>query len=219
MFPSGGDMDLSGLLRLLFLSAVWGGSFLFMRVAAPVLGPVALIEARVLSAALLLALVAGFARERLNLRAHWRPYLILGLLNSALPFLLYAHAARSLSASLLSVLNATAPMWGALVTAVWERRRPSPRTVAGLLVGLAGAALLAGLDPTALSPGGGQAVVCVLTATLCYGIATNYAKRVAGISPLNAAHGSMWTAALAGTALVTGFSPRRLGKGGGGQER
>lgn len=105
-------MSTANLFRLILLAAIWGGSFLFMRIAAPVLGPGVLIEYRVLFAALFLAAIALLLKKPLGWREHWKHYLVLGIFNAALPFLLFAWAARTLSASVLSVLNATAPMWG-----------------------------------------------------------------------------------------------------------
>ena len=110
-------MNTANFLRLVVLAAIWGSSFLFMRISAPVLGPALLIEYRVLFAALFLAAVGLVLRKKLGLREHWKHFLILGFFNSALPFLLFAFAARTLSASVLSVLNATAPMFGALIAA------------------------------------------------------------------------------------------------------
>lgn len=78
----------ANLFRLLILSAIWGGSFLLIRIGAPALGPVPLMEARVLLAALFLAAVALLLRRPLAWRAYWRHYLVIGLFNSALPFLL-----------------------------------------------------------------------------------------------------------------------------------
>jgi drug/metabolite transporter (DMT)-like permease len=194
-------MNTVNMLRLVALAAIWGGSFLFMRIAAPVLGPAVLIEYRVLFAALFLAAVAWFLRRRastapLDLRTHWKHYLILGLMNSALPFLLFAFAARTLSASVLSVLNATAPMFGALVAFVWARQPVSGRSALGLLLGTLGVALLVGFDHTSELPGAGLAVAAALVAALCYSVASQYAKSAKAVPPFANAHGSMWAAAL-----------------------
>jgi drug/metabolite transporter (DMT)-like permease len=126
-------MSTANLLRLILLAAIWGGSFLFMRISAPVLGPAVLIEYRVGFAAVFLAIVGLLLNKRLDLRANWKHYLMLGMFNSALPFLLFAFAARTLTASVLSVLNATAPMWGALIGAAWSRQRIGPRSALGIL--------------------------------------------------------------------------------------
>ena len=131
-------MSTANLLRLIFLAAIWGGSFLFMRIAAPVLGAPVLIEYRVLFAALFLAVMALVLKKPLALRQHWKHYLILGLVNSALPFLLFAFAARTLSVSLMAVLNASTPLWGTLIAAVWSRHPITPKVAIGLLLGGAG---------------------------------------------------------------------------------
>ena len=189
-------MTFASLARLLALSAIWGASFLFMRMAAPVLGPVPLIACRVLFAALFLAVVGAALRKPLDLRRNARHYLVLGLFNSALPFLLFASAARTLSASLLSILNATAPIWGAVIGAVWTRSALSARSLLGLALGVAGVALLVGFDPDALRDGAPLAIALGLGATFSYGVATNYAKSARQVEPFANAHGSMWAATL-----------------------
>ncbi len=204
------SMNTANMLRLVALAAIWGGSFLFMRIAAPVLGPAVLIEYRVGFAALFLALVAWVFHLRgkgapLDVRRHWKHYLILGLFNSALPFLLFAFAARTLSASVLSVLNATAPMWGALVGAVWARQKVSGRSALGLLLGTCGVTLLVGFDHVAERPGAGIAVAAALVAAFSYSVASQYAKSAPAVAPFANAHGSMWAAAILVLPLVFFF--------------
>jgi len=189
-------MNTSNLLKLILLAAIWGGSFLFMRIAAPVLGPGVLIEYRVTFAALFLAAIALVLRKPLDLRQHWKHYLILGLFNSALPFLLFAFAAKTLTASVLSVLNATAPIFGAIITAVWQRQMVSGRVMAGLVLGTAGVALLVGFDHVSSKEGAGLAIAAATFAAFNYGIASTYAKSAKAVEPFANAHGSMWAAAL-----------------------
>src|ERR1700733_9184037 len=141
-------MNTASVIRLLALSAIWGSSFLFMRIGAPLLGPVVLIALRVGLAALFLRLVHIGRSGSHGMRGHARHFLILGLINSALPFLLFATAARTLSASLMAILNATAPIWGALVGALWSRTLPRPSVFVGLLLGVAGVAILVRFDPS-----------------------------------------------------------------------
>jgi len=189
-------MNTANMLRLILLAAIWGSSFLFMRIGAPVLGPGLLIEMRVGFAALFLCAVGLALRKRLDVARNWRHYLILGCFNSALPFLLFAYAASTLSASVLSVLNATAPMWGALIALVWERQRISPTKLAGLLLGTGGVALLVGFDAVASRPGAGLAIGAALLAALSYSVASAYARQARSVEPFANAHGSMWAAAL-----------------------
>ncbi|MCF8198665.1 MAG: DMT family transporter [Sulfuritalea sp.] len=189
-------MNAASLIRLISLSAIWGAAFLFLRIAVPSLGAVALVEFRVALAALFLLLVAVVLKKRLNVRAHWRHYLILGLINSALPFLLFSFAAQTLSASLLSILNATAPIWGASIGAVWSRTTLAPRAVVGLALGVVGVALLVGFDKISVQPGAALGIAAALGAAACYGISSLYVKSAKAIEPFANAHGSMWAAAL-----------------------
>jgi drug/metabolite transporter (DMT)-like permease len=189
-------MSTANLIRLLVLAAIWGGSFLLMRICAPILGPVMLIEYRVALAALFLLGVGTLLHKKLNAREHWKHYLIIGLFNSALPFLLFAYAAQTLTASQLSILNATSPVWGAVIGAAWIRQAISLKTMLGLFLGVAGVTVLIGFDKVTLQPGAGIAVAAALTAALSYGIATTYAKSAKRVDPFSNAQGSMWAATL-----------------------
>lgn len=196
-------MNNASLIRLLVLAAIWGASFLFLRIGAPVLGPALLIEGRLILAALFLLAVGMALGKRLEIRRHWRHYLVLGLLNSALPFLLLAFAARSLSASLLSILNASSPIWGALIAAGWSGSGLKAREISGLALGIAGVGLLVGFDAATPQPGAGAAIAAALGAAASYGSASVYAKSAQAVEPFANAHGSMWAAAL----LATGALP------------
>jgi drug/metabolite transporter (DMT)-like permease len=189
-------MTPADLCRLLLLSAIWGASFLFMRIGAPVLGPSLLIFARVGLAALFLLVMAFYLRKTLAAQRYWKHYLMLGLFNSALPFLLFAYAAQTVSASLLSILNATAPIWAAAIGTVCFRSRPSAKALFGMLLGVAGVGLLAGVETVTLPDGGALAMVAGLGAAFSYGIATTYTKIAKSVEPFANAHGSMWAATL-----------------------
>lgn len=189
-------MNTASLIRLVALSAIWGASFLLLRIAAPVLGPAVLIEGRLVFAALFLFAVAQTLGKCLKVRQHWRHYLILGLLNSTLPFLLLAFAALTLSASLLSIINATSPIWGAVVAAMWTGTGLKVREAFGLVLGITGVALLVGFDGATLLSGSGPAIAAALGAAAAYGIASVYVKAAATVEPFANAHGSMWAAAL-----------------------
>ncbi|MFA0166788.1 DMT family transporter [Vibrio breoganii] len=184
------------MLRLICLAAIWGGSFLFMRISANALGPAYLIEARVLFAAVSLLVVAWYMKKRLDFTAHTRHFFIIGLFNTALPFLLFAYAAQTLPASILSILNSTAAIWGAAIAIVWSRSLPTLRVIVGLISGVIGVYILVGLDNDLLPAGSGAAMIAGVMAACCYGIASNYAKNAPKISSFDNAHGSMWAACL-----------------------
>ena len=189
-------MGTASLIRLIALAAIWGAAFLFMRMGAPVLGPGLLIELRVSLAALFLLVAALFLSRRLSLRGNVVHFLVLGLFNSALPFLLFAFAAKTLTASSLSILNATSPIFGAVIGAVWTRTAPAPRVAVGLILGVVGVAILVGFDLRVTEGSTILALVMGLAAAFSYGIATNYAKSAQKVDPFDNAHGSMWAAVL-----------------------
>lgn len=200
-------MSLASLIRLLALSALWGGSFLFLKIGASALDPVTLIALRVSLAAAFLLAVGMALGKKLHLRRHWRHFLILGFFNSALPFLLFAIAAKTISASLMSILNATAPIWGAAISALWSRAPLAPKPAVGLALGLGGVAVLTGFDPSTLSEGALLAIILALAAPASYGIATTYARQAESVEPFANAHGSMWAATLLMAPLVIFESP------------
>jgi len=189
-------VNLASFVRLLTLAAIWGSSFLFTRIGAPVLGPVILIEFRAGLATVFLMIIAVFLHKPLNARQHWRHYLMLGVFNGALPFLLYGFAAQTLSASAMSILNATSPIWGAVIGAAWSRHPLNGRTVLGLGLGIAGVGLVVGVDHLTAQRGAGTAIAATLLAAFSYGIATNYAKTAKSVDSFSNAHGSMWAASL-----------------------
>ncbi len=185
------------LVDLLLLAMLWGGSFLFMRIAAPEFGPVAMAETRVAVAALVLFAIVlrhGGTRE---LRANWRALTVVGTVNSALPFTLFGYAILSISAGFGAILNATAPLFGAVIAYVWLRERLPGLRIAGLIVGFAGVALLVWGKPAFTVSGDGWAIAAALCAGLSYGIAPNYTRRNLGrVPPLVIATGSQTAAAL-----------------------
>jgi drug/metabolite transporter (DMT)-like permease len=143
-------------------------------------------------------LIFMFATKRsMNFRMHWKQYLVLGTLNSALPFALFSYAALTLPAGYSAILNATSPLWGALVGAAWLGERLTPRKIAGLTIGVMGVAFLVRLGPAAFSPEVLIAALACAAAALCYGIAGAYSKKKsAGIAPPLMATGSQLGAAL-----------------------
>ncbi|MFO1316270.1 MAG: DMT family transporter [Burkholderiales bacterium] len=166
----------SGAL-LVLLGALWGGSFVFMRVTVPALGPVALSFVRVTLAAAILLAVAGAQRRLPDLRRRWREFAVVGAVNSALPFVLFSYAAQHITVSTLAILNATSPFFGAVIAAAWFGEPLTGRKLAGLALGIAGVAVLAGWQPAAMAGATGLAIAASLVAALCYALAAAFAKR------------------------------------------
>lgn len=189
--------------ELMLLGALWGASFLFMRMSAAEFGAVALAFVRVAGAGLmLLPLLLARRGGSAALREHWRPILLLGVVNSAAPFVLFMLASLVLSAGLMSVFNATAPMWTALIAAVWFGERLGASRLLGLMLGLCGVVGLswgqADLRPGAHGISPALGIAACLAATVLYGVAANHARRrLAAVPPLAVAAGSQIGAAAA----------------------
>ncbi|MCU0923786.1 MAG: DMT family transporter [Burkholderiaceae bacterium] len=189
------------LADLLGLAALWGASFLFMRVSAAEFGPLALAFVRVAGASALLLPLLWWRGQGAALQRHWRPLLVVGLVNSALPFALYALAALVLSTGLMSIFNATSPLWGALIAWAWLHDRPSAGRALGLVIGFAGVAWLsagkAELRPGASGVSPALGIAACMAATALYGLGVNYTRKAAAtVPPLAVAAGSQLAASL-----------------------
>src|SRR4030095_623331 len=192
-------MRAGDVARLVVLSAIWGASFIFLRVAAPVLGPVLTALLRVLIAGIALL---GYLQVRGlgygNIGRYWREYLVIGVANSAIPFLLFSFAALYLPASYSAILNSATPLFGALLSTIWLAEPLTALKLIGLFAGAAGVALVSGAGPVGPVVMIGWAVAACLIAALCYAGAGIYVKkRLAGATPLAMATWSQIFAALA----------------------
>lgn len=184
------------LVDLLMLAALWGGSFLFMRIAGPQFGPAPLMGLRTAIGALTLLPLLWFAGQWGELRAKAPRIAVVGLINAALPFVLFGYATNHLNAGIVAVLNATAPLWAAVVAFFWLGERLDAARMLGLALGVVGVLVLIG---NRLSFGPGAVVLPVLAAlvaTLFYGLAANYVRRfLHGAGPIVVAAGSLIFAA------------------------
>jgi drug/metabolite transporter (DMT)-like permease len=201
--------------ELILLGALWGASFLFMRIGVPEFGPLALVFVRVAGASLLLLPLLQARGQMAALRTHWRPLLVVGLSNSALPFVLFTAAALVLTAGLSGIFNATAPLWGALVAWLWLNDRPTPMRALGIAIGFAGVLGLAwdraGLKSDGHGLSAAAGIACCIAATLCYGFSVNYTKRrLTGVPPLAVAAGSQLAATVATALPAWWFWPAQM---------
>jgi drug/metabolite transporter (DMT)-like permease len=185
------------LVALLLLGAIWGSSFLFIRVAVPALGPFVLMELRVGLAAAALALLAVAVGRLPKLRSRWKGLLALGAFNAAIPFSLIAASEISLTASLAAILNATTALFAAVVAAAWMGEALTKGKVAGLVMGIVGVAVLVGWTPIALNGVVLLSVGASLLAAFSYALGGVYAKQTfAGAPPLALAIGQQTGAAM-----------------------
>lgn len=184
------------LATLLFLGAVWGGAFLFMRIAAPEVGALWLAESRVALAALVLVAIAG-RRTLAAMRGRVLAFVFLGATFSAIPFTLISFAALTLPASFGALLNASTPLFTALVAAAWIGQRMPTRVAGGLLVGLVAVVVLVGWSPLALGPETLLAVGAALAGAFSYAVAGTHVKRALhGVGGVELATGQLVTASL-----------------------
>ncbi|GGY11902.1 DMT family transporter [Paludibacterium paludis] len=170
-------MHPASLARLIALAALWGGSFLFMRIAAPALDAVPTAFGRVLLGALGLLGLAAIMRIPLRFQGKFPAALALGVINSGIPFLMYAFAAKVLPAGYSAILNATTPLMGILIGVTAFGERLTAGKGGGVLVGLAGVAILTRTGPFEATNALISGVLACLVATACYGLAGFLTKR------------------------------------------
>jgi drug/metabolite transporter (DMT)-like permease len=196
-------MSVSNLIRLFALAAIWGGSYAFMRVVAPVYGGAGTSWLRVSIAGAALVAYATIMREDLQWQKFWKQYLLVGLMNSAIPFALIGYAMKTLPAGYGAIMNALAPFFGTLFAALILGEALTARRVAGLVIGFAGVATLVNLGPLELDRTVLLAIGACLLATVSYGfISVHIKKHVKGAPNMGMAGGTLLLAAAAMTPVA-----------------
>ena len=191
-------MRQSDIVRLLCLAALWGGSFSFMRIVAPVFGGVGTMWLRIGVAGLALLAYARITRVDLAFGKWWRQYLFIGFLNSALPFSLFAFAMKTLPAGYGAILNGAAPFFAALFAALMLGEKLGSARIAGMLLGFTGVGLVMNLGPLALDRGTLIAIAACIVATCSYGFVIVYTKKYTQGAPnMGMAVGSLLLPAIA----------------------
>jgi drug/metabolite transporter (DMT)-like permease len=181
--------------ELILLSAIWGASFLFQRIASPAFGPVALVAIRIGIAAAILVPIAVTSGRLQHVRGRWGTVALIGSLNSAVPFCLFAYATLHVSAGIAAVLNGTVPLFTALVGVVVFRERLPGSKAAGVALGFCGLLILVGDKLT--FRGGWSGVAAGLAASLLYAISAHLTRRrLGGVDPMAIAAGSQLVAGL-----------------------
>ena len=196
-------MSLRQFALLVFISALWGAAFLFMRLAVPEFGPFALVATRVFIATLVLVPI-WYWRESAGSRqvivGHWRQLFLLGLLNSVFPFVLFAYATLFITGGLASILNSTTSIWAVIVAWLWLGHKPSTQTVLGMLLGISGVVVLVFDAVNTSFVGAGRGVIAGCSAAIFYALAANIAaEKLRDVSPLSA---TVFTLGLATVVLM-----------------
>ncbi|MDM0104246.1 DMT family transporter [Variovorax sp. J22R24] len=190
------------LVDLVLLGALWGASFLFMRIGAAEFGALPTAAVRVGIAMLFLFPLLLLRGQWSSFKQHWKPALGIGVLNSGLPFAFFAFALLTINSGLAAVMNATVPMFGALVAWGWFGDRPDRSRILGLVIGFAGVAMLAGRSAgfhSGADEGAARwAIASCLAACICYAFAASLTrKHLVGVPALATATGSQIGATLA----------------------
>ena len=194
-------MKRQDLAELVLLAALWGASFLFMRMGASEFGPLPLAWVRVTGAALVLLPMLALKGELAALRTHWRTIALVGVTNSVIPFVLFAYALLTITGSLAAVFNAATPLFGAVIAWAWLKTRLDTPRSAGLVIGFAGVFWLvwdkASFKGDVDSVNATLAVAASLVAAMSYGFSANFTKKQAAHIPSMAlATGSQISAAV-----------------------
>jgi drug/metabolite transporter (DMT)-like permease len=196
------------VILLLSLSGIWGSSFIFIRYLAPIIGPVATADARMLLAGAALALFFLATRFRAGWRKNAARFLVIGLLNSGIPFVLYSVAALVLPAAMEAIFNSLSPMFGAIFASLWLEERLTARKIVGLFLGVAGVVTMSSLSGLRFELRTVLAVIACVLAPLCYGLAGVYIKkRASDVRPMAIAGGSQLLGGLALLPFVGLFPP------------
>lgn len=204
--PAVEDASSDWYVDYVMLGALWGASFLFMRIGAAEFGPLVTAWLRVCIATLLLLPLMVWQGHWQVFKTHWKLVLGFGVINSALPFALYAYAVMHISTGLSAILNASVPLFAALVAWMWLGDRLNKWRILGLLIGFMGVSLLANhqthfhsaANPDLSAWGQLTAMAACLLATVCYAIAGSFNKKYMTDMPaLVSATGSQWGASLA----------------------
>lgn len=207
-------------LELLLLGAIWGGSFFFAKVAVAEIPPLLLVFLRVsIAAAALIATFVILMRGELSkVLARWPEFLVLGLLNNIIPFSLIFIGQTEIGAGLAAIINATTPLWTALAANVLTADdKLSPNRIFGILVGLAGAVVMIGIDVLAGIGGPVWPKLAIIGATISYAFAVIFARRFRGLKPQAVATGQLTASTLMMipvAAFATGFAPLATASGG-----
>ncbi len=204
-------MSTKNSIQLILLAALWGASFMFMRIAVPEFGAVVLIELRVLLAGLILLpfwWLNKSIEENAIVRKKWRQLFVIGALNSAIPFVLFAYSMLYISGGMAATLNGTAPIWGAVVAWFWLNQRLSKSATLGLVVGFGGVVVLVSGDLSFSLSGKTLGILASGSAPIMYGIAANYTtQKLSDLSPLTIATFTMFCASLLLLPVALYFMP------------
>ena len=190
-------MKSSSFSQLLLLGALWGASFMFMRVAVPEFGAFSMAATRVGLACVIMLVLVVALRQSIDFRQRWTTYLAVGAVNTAIPFIAYSFAAQHIPAGYSAIANSTTPVWSALILWLWFKEPLGASKWLGIVFAFAGVLVLVGLQPVALTLLVVAGIAVAVLAASLYATASFLIKRyLSEQTGLAAATGMVWGAAM-----------------------
>ena len=163
-------------ILITILGAVWGSAFMFIKIATPELGPIALVNIRLAVAGLIFIPFLLQQKYLKHFRRNLKNILVLSVINTALPFSLFAYASLESSSNMLSILNGTTAIMAVVISTIWLKIRLNFFQIMGVFIGLFGIVVLANPDNVYISM---KATIFCLSAAFCYALSANYIQKFA----------------------------------------
>ena len=163
-------------ILITILGAVWGSAFMFIKIATPELGPIALVNIRLAVAGLIFIPFLLQQKYLKHFRSNLKNILVLSVINTALPFSLFAYASLESSSNMLSILNGTTAIMAVVISTIWLKIRLNFFQIMGVFIGLFGIVVLANPENVYISM---KATIFCLSAAFCYALSANYIQKFA----------------------------------------
>ena len=163
-------------ILITILGAVWGSAFMFIKIATPELGPIALVNIRLAVAGLIFIPFLLQKKYLKHFKSNIKNILVLSIVNTALPFSLFAFASLESSSNMLSILNGTTAIMAVVISTIWLKVKLNVYQIMGVFVGLFGIIVLANPDNIYIST---KATIFCLGAAFCYALSANYIQKFA----------------------------------------
>lgn len=190
-------MKIRDVFLLFLLAALWGMSFLFIKIAVPVLGPFPLVACRVTIGGIVLFVYAVIIGRSPDWRINWHRYLLIGFFNNAVPFTLIATAQLNLTSSLAALLNAVTPLFSAVIAAIWIKDKLTIPKLIGLFLGIVGVGFIVGWESSNVDQTRLLSIILMLGATLSYGFSAVYSKvAFKAVNPVSTSTGQLLSASI-----------------------
>lgn len=191
------EMTSKQITLLVLISSLWGASFIFMKILSPIFGPILVSSLRLLGAALFLFIYMVLSKMKIAFKGNILFFITIGLINSAIPFVMYSFASLNIDASLSGTLNSSSPMFGALFGYLLLKNKLEVKQIVGLVIGFIGVMVVSSASLGSGSTGVILSVLACLFAATCYGLAgTLIKKRIIKVDPTSLTFGALLFAGL-----------------------